>query len=70
MAMAKCATCSGKGIVGTIGKPCLACGGDGYVNVPDPATPCGRCEGTGSVTNEVTQETSTCAGCDGSGWAT
>lgn len=60
MAIAKCGQCKGKGK--TSGKPCLGCGGDGHVKVPDPATPCGQCLGSGKSSGKQ------CQGCKGCGW--
>jgi len=69
MAMVKCAWCDGTGTDGPGNSPCDICGGDGYLNVPEPPTKCGRCNGTGRIENEVTEEVSRCSGCGGSGWA-
>jgi hypothetical protein len=69
MAMVKCAWCGGSGTDGPGGSPCGVCGGDGHINVPEPPTRCGRCNGTGRVRNDVTEEVSSCSGCGGSGWS-
>ena len=69
MALVECVWCSGTGIDGPGESPCQSCGGDGYVNVPDPPTACGRCKGGGKIKNEITGEVSRCAGCKGTGWA-
>ena len=70
MAMAQCAWCSGKGIDDfKLSSPCNVCDGDGYVNVPDPPTECGRCSGTGKIMDSFTHKPVKCSGCRGSGWA-
>jgi DnaJ-class molecular chaperone len=63
MAMVKCGRCSGSGKA-SFESICKGCGGDGVVQVPDPATKCGRCSGSGKASFE-----DVCKGCSGSGWA-
>ncbi len=69
MALVKCARCKGTGIDGPGDSPCDICGGDGRVEVPDPATPCVRCGGTGLIYNDILEEHGTCGGCGGTGWS-
>ena len=70
MAMVQCAWCGGKGIDDVkLKSPCIICDGDGYINVPDPPTKCGRCSGTGKVKDSFSSEAGKCSGCSGTGWA-
>jgi len=71
MSLVKCSWCDGKGIDDfKLNSPCEVCGGDGYIDVPDPPTKCGRCNGTGKTKDSFSQQTGKCSGCKGTGWAT
>jgi hypothetical protein len=63
-----CGRCAGDGNSNQppYDNPCLGCGGDGHVVVPDPPTKCGRCGGDGN-SNQPPYE-SPCRGCGGCGW--
>lgn len=59
--LVKCKSCDGTGKF--YGRTCQACGGDGYVDVPEPPTPCAACNGEGH--DDVVY----CPVCKGTGYA-